>query len=186
MGGGASACAVLVSGGVDSAVLLSFLKSDNRELSALFVDYGQPASQRELVASRKIAEDAGIPYRHVRIVGLDVPPEGEIPGRNSLLVSVAASRFPGADIAIGIHAGTGYLDCSEGQVEIWQRSLDHQYGGTARLIAPFVRMDKSEVVALGVSLRVSFESTYSCEVGRKDPCMKCRSCLDRREINVLP
>ncbi|MGN6547197.1 MAG: 7-cyano-7-deazaguanine synthase [Aureliella sp.] len=52
---------VLLSGGMDSSVLLNWLEKERRvECAALFVDWGQSAAAREKVAADRVAKQAGV------------------------------------------------------------------------------------------------------------------------------
>lgn len=176
---------VLLSGGVDSACLLALCaEQEQNDVEALFVDYGQSAVQPEQNAAIALADAFGAALRHAQV---DIGPvaQGEIPGRNALLVHVAlamASPAP-ATIMLGIHAGTPYVDCSPAFVEAMQTSLDVHRGGMLQLAAPFVTWSKAEVYAYARSMPVPLELTYSCEVGKMPPCGTCLSCRDRELLN---
>lgn len=73
MEGTRRAC-VLLSGGVDSALVSCLLSETGTTLSALFVDYGQPAALAERAASRAVAEHLALPWRQVEFRGLSVAP----------------------------------------------------------------------------------------------------------------
>jgi 7-cyano-7-deazaguanine synthase len=172
---------VLLSGGVDSACLLALCaEQEQRDVEALFVDYGQAAAQPEHEAATAVAEAFGAKLRHAQVnIGPIV--EGEIPGRNALLVHLAlamAGPVP-ATIMLGIHAGTPYVDCSSAFVKAMQLSLDVHRNGTLQLAAPFVTWSKTEVYAYAHAMSVPLELTYSCEVGELPPCETCPSCRDR-------
>lgn len=180
MSGTGAAC-VLLSGGVDSALVATLLLQGGRPTSALFVDYGQPAARAELTASRAVAGHLGVAWRQVAVAGLAVPASGETPGRNDLLLAVAAAAAPGCDLAVGVHAGTGYADCSPAHRDAWQALLDRQHGGTLRVLAPLIDLGKAEVLGLAADSAVPFSLTHSCEAGN-DPCGRCLSCLDREVL----
>lgn len=172
---------VLLSGGVDSALVASLLTESGRTVSALFVDYGQPASRAERAASTAVAAHLGLVWREVGVVGLVVPASGEIAGRNDLLLATAAAAAPGCDVALGVHAGTGYADCSPAHRDAWQALLDRQHGGTVRLLAPLIDLGKPEVLALALDSGVPYGLTHSCEAGDV-ACGRCRSCRDREVL----
>jgi 7-cyano-7-deazaguanine synthase len=170
---------VLCSGGVDSATIAA-CQADRGEATELcFVDFGQAARHAERRSVAHISKHLDVSLDEVQIAGLAVPAAGEIAGRNLLLIAVAAAMRPAADlIFMGIHAGTGYRDCSLSFVELMQRVLDFHTDGTCRLVTPFVDWSKSEVVALARELNLPLELTHSCEMA-DEPCGRCRSCLDR-------
>lgn len=177
---------VLLSGGLDSAALLAHYRGRRRRVTALHVDYGQPARQSEWAAARRIAAHYKVPVaRVVADVGLVVR-DGEYAGRNALLVAVAGGRVAAtpALVALGIHAGVPYYDCGASFVADMQRLLDGYFGGAVQLDAPFVDITKPEVCAWSRAHRVPLRLTYSCERRSRRPCGACPSCRDRRALGV--
>jgi 7-cyano-7-deazaguanine synthase len=179
------AAAVLLSGGVDSAVVLALLSSNGHTAKAVWIDYGQPAAAAEREASKSIAFHYSAPWAELVVAGLIPPAAGEFPGRNDVLVALAAASATGRSVAIGVHAETGYADCSAAWVAEWQRLLTVQYQGTADLLAPLVDLTKAQVYALAQQLRVPIALTHSCEAAVV-PCGSCSSCADRRILDARP
>jgi 7-cyano-7-deazaguanine synthase len=175
---------ILLSGGVDSTALAALTKDQGLRSSALFIDYGQAARAAEHASSRAVAEAYGLPWREVQVAGVRFA-QGEIRGRNAFFVHLALLAFhaPSGVVYLGIHAGTGYRDCSPEFVELIQGSLDFHTGGQVRLAAPFLEARKAEVYALAASLDVPFELTYSCEAA-STPCGACESCRDRAMLDA--
>jgi len=176
-------CCVLLSGGVDSALVASLLQRDGWLVQALWVDYGQPAGAAERIASRALGAHYGLAWQEAVAGGLMVPAEGEIAARNDLLVAAARACVPGRSVAIGVHAGTSYLDCSREWLRAWQLLLDVQHGGVVALLAPLAGLQKPEVLALAHEHQVPMKLTHSCERG-SSPCGRCLSCRDRHDAHV--
>ncbi len=174
---------LLLSGGVDSALVASLLLDVGTPPTALFVDYGQPAALAEAAASAALAKHFGLRRTRVTLDGLQIPAQGEIIGRNDVLVAVARAAAPGRDVALGIHAGTGYLDCSPEHRDAWQGLLDVQHAGAVRVLAPLLHLSKGEVLALAADSAVPLELTHSCEAGNIT-CGRCRSCHDRAGLRA--
>lgn len=174
----------LVSGGVDSSTLLWLCEEQNIAPEALFVDYGQAAAQAEREAVGRICETLSIPWRAVEYSGSCFG-GGEIRGRNAFLLHIALLEFPSRSgvVAIGIHAGTGYDDCSPEFIEDMQRSYQLHTGGGIAIAAPFLHWTKSQVYGLATLLGVPLAHTYSCEASNS-PCNRCRSCIDRHLLQV--
>jgi 7-cyano-7-deazaguanine synthase len=166
---------------VDSALTASMLLDEGAEVAALFIDYGQPAADAERSASCDIARTMNLPWRDLTVRGLLVQAAGEIPGRNDLLIASASACFPHHDVALGVHAGTGYPDCSPAHRQAWQQLLDVQHGGTTRLLTPLIDLTKGEVFALAARAGLPLDKTHSCESSNQ-PCGTCRSCKDRESI----
>ena len=173
---------VLVSGGVDSSTLLWLCTEQGIEPSALFVDYGQAAAQSEGAAVTRLCSGLRTPWRHVRYSGSKFS-AGEIRGRNAYLLHTALMEFPtqAGVVALGIHAGTGYDDCSPEFIDAMQRSYQLHTGGAITIAAPFLHWTKHHVYNLATQLGVPFAQTYSCEAANS-PCNQCRSCIDRRSF----
>lgn len=173
---------VLLSGGVDSAVVLAMLA--NRSPTAVWVDYAQPAAAAERKASQALAGHYAVPWRIVRIGGLEPPATGMFPARNDLLVAAARTAAGGSSVAVGVHAGTGYADCSPTWVAAWQSLLDAQDGGRTGLVAPLLELTKADVLSLARDLAVPLALTHSCEASSV-PCGRCSSCLDRQGVDAV-
>ena len=64
---------------------------------------------------------------------------------------------------------------------------DSTNDGDYNIIAPLIKMDKTEVTKLGVKLEIPFELTYSCyiengfENGKPVHCGKCLNCMLRKK-----
>jgi 7-cyano-7-deazaguanine synthase len=173
---------VLFSGGLDSATLAAEQAASGEPADLCFVDYGQPARRGEQRSAALLSAYLAASMYEVRVAGLDVPPAGEIAARNLLLVVLALALRPEAEfIAIGIHAGTGYRDCSPAFVDVVQRVLDLHTDGACRIVTPFIHWDKADVVALALELDVPLGLTHSCEAA-DDACGRCRSCMDREVL----
>lgn len=177
---------VLLSGGVDSTTLLALCaQQDPDGIGALFVNYGQAARAQEREAAHAAAASYGAELRETR-VDIDPVSIGEIQGRNALLVHVALATVgpESGTVFLGIHAGTGYRDCSPAFVQAMQISLDVHRAGALQLAAPFVEWTKADVYAYARDLDIPFEMTYSCETGTVPPCGRCRSCQDREAFDA--
>jgi 7-cyano-7-deazaguanine synthase len=174
---------VLLSGGVDSATVLAMLTERGAPTTAVWVRYGQAAAEAEEAASRAVAAHFGVPWTCVTVAGNGAHGSGEILGRNDLLVAVAALGRRDVVIALGIHAGTGYPDCSPSWLSAWERLTDLQRGGSLPIAAPLIDLNKTQVYELAESMAVPLELTHSCEAANS-PCMSCRSCLDRKALDA--
>ena len=178
-------CGLLLSGGIDSSTVAGLLVDEGSSVEAVFVGYGQLALREERQASQRIASHFRLPWIEIDIQGLHTPAFSETRGRNDLLLAVASAASAAEAIAIGIHAGTPYADCSPVHAAAWQMLLDTQHRGARRLIAPLQTMTKLEVVALARGLNVPLPETYSCE-DAGGPCGRCVSCRDREQALARP
>ena len=176
---------VLLSGGVDSAACLDFFIDMGRNPCAMFIDYMQPARDKEWDAATLVAAHYRVELFHARWVGAVPKTSGEILGRNAFLVASAMMERPcsATGIAIGIHAGTHYSDCSPAFVQAMQQVIDTYSEGSVKLVAPFLTWTKSDIWAYANSHNVPVHLTYSCERGGNKPCGECLSCQDRTALN---
>lgn len=171
---------ILASGGIDSSTLIWLSVQQGLKPTALFVDFGQPAAKAENEAVSNICSSLRVPLRVVRYNGSNIE-AGEVQGRNALLLHLALLEFPSSSgvVALGIHAGTGYRDCSPEFMEVMQSSFEFHTEGAIIATAPFLHWTKQDVYQLASKLDVPLELTHSCEADNH-PCRWCRSCLDRR------
>ncbi len=164
---------------------VSYYRERGHAVTALFVDYGQRARSMELKAARVISRRLGVPLKIVRLTAPDVPLDSSR-GRNALLLVVALAAFDwnAGMIALGIHAGTAYPDCSPAFVKHVQRLYDTYGFGRVRLDAPFVAWTKRDVYDFALQQDLPLQFTYSCLRGRSRPCGACESCKDVEALRV--
>jgi len=179
--------AVLVSGGIDSAALLAFYLSQRFSVRTLFVDFGQPAARQESRAAKAVCKHYGVDLSIMTVKSGATFSSGEITGRNAFLVFSAllvCGARPGI-IAIGIHEGPPYYDCSEGFLKRIQTVVDGYAAGKIKVAAPFLKWGKEVIWEFCKEAQVPVESTYSCEKGGVPPCGKCLSCKDREALDAM-
>lgn len=177
---------VLLSGGIDSSTCLAYFLNEGVDAEAVFISYGQVASDRELRAAKAICRYFRVPLRIICINQSTRKGPGLIIGRNAFLVCAAvleAGRNSGI-VAIGIHSGTRYRDCSPLFVKQLQRLFDVCTGGAIQISAPFVRWTKRDIWEVAMRLKVPLSVTYSCERGGNQPCGKCDSCFDLESLRA--
>lgn len=175
---------VLMSGGIDSAACAYHLRSQCLTVEGLFIDYGQAAASQEAKAVSALAGHLDIPIRQVSLQGLQSSGSGELLGRNAFLIFTALFLTEGRPglLALGLHAGTAYYDCSEEFVAATSKLVAEHTDGRVSLIAPFVTWTKKDVYDYFVSAGLQTTSTYSCEAGTEPPCGVCASCRDREAL----
>src|SRR6185295_16518260 len=155
---------VLLSGGIDSFACADFFMSMGRSLCTLHVDYGQAAALPERRAADRVAEFLDVAIAHLRLVPATPKLSGEIPSRNAFLISVAAMERPSSvtAIALGIHAGTTYPDCSSDFVER-SNALLQVTKPSVQVVAPFLDWQKSDILEYCDRRHLPFGLTHSCE-----------------------
>ncbi len=179
----ASDLAVLLSGGADSAACLAFYLEMGRNPCALFVDYEQRSVAEEHEAALAVAEHYGIPLKLTTWRGPRDRTIGYVQGRNAFLALAAFLELPASAtaVALGLHSGTGYPDCSHYFINAVD-AVYHTYTPRVSVIAPFLDWSKADIWAYAKSRQVPLNLTYSCERGGLPPCMACDSCLDRKAL----
>lgn len=196
----------LVSGGMDSAVVLAIAREQGFAVHALSVRYGQRHNS-ELEAAARVAHALGaVAHKTVdvdlRSIGgsaltddIDVPDAGGdgipvtyVPARNTIMLSVAlgwAEVLGAADIFCGVNAVdySGYPDCRPEFIAAFQTLANLATkagveGAGIRVHAPLMRMGKDDIVREGLRLGVDFGQTVSCY--RADEaglaCGQCDAC----------
>lgn len=173
-----------MSGGIDSAACAAFLINQGLEVAAVFVDFGQAAADSERVAVRSLAAALEIEVQELVFTGASSFGVGELVGRNAFLVFSAmfATRGRSSRIALGLHAGTPYYDCSPAFVNTINRAVVEHTDNGVQVVAPFIEWTKREVYDYFIHVGLPIELTYSCESGAKPPCGNCASCRDRRVL----
>jgi len=172
----------LLSGGIDSMVASHICRPSGDDCScAAFINYGQPAVERERVASRDVASELGIArWMEIEIRGLIVPESGFMQGRNLVFASLALATF-GAEagiVVMGLHFGTSYLDCTDAFGELMQGSYNLYTNGSIQFHAPLLGWNKKQVIDYAIKQALPIHLTYSCE-SSDVPCGRCDSCKDR-------
>ena len=202
---------VLVSGGMDSAVVLALARESGFDCYALSVDYGQRHAS-ELQASQRVSKALGARVHktvHVdlRSIGgsaltddIDVPDDGGsgipvtyVPARNTIMLSVAlgwAEVLGAQDIYCGVNAVdySGYPDCRPAFIAAFERLANLATkaaveGAALRVQAPLMAMSKADIVREGQRLGVDFAATVSCYQAdaQGQACGHCDACRLRAD-----
>ncbi len=178
---------VLLSGGIDSTTLLCFHKGRHANVTGMFLDYGQAGASRELVAAQAVAAHYDIHLQSMQIRGVSRKQGGLIVGRNGFLLMSALIEFGTGcgSIAIGIHRGCDYMDCSKSFIEKSQDLFDLYTSGMIHISTPFLEWTKPQSWQYALKHRVPLNLTYSCELGKDQPCGECRTCQDLEELSAI-
>jgi 7-cyano-7-deazaguanine synthase len=174
---------VLASGGIDSTACISFYKKLQFEVDAVFVDYGQLSSKKEFQAVSLIVRYFKINLMTIKVT-MSNEFNGYIPGRNAFLCSTALMNFKKENgiIAIGIHTGTAFYDCSEKFSKQIQMIFDGYSNGAIKIGAPFLNFNKREIFDYCTYEKVPIHLSYSCGLGLQQPCGICSTCKDLQRL----
>lgn len=203
---------IILSGGMDSTVLLHHHLQHGDEVRALGVDYGQRHS-KELKFAMRTANKLDVPFSVANLSSLrnllpgssqtddGVPvPEGHyaeenmrktvVPNRNMIMLAVAAGHAIAHGyeaVSYAAHSGDHavYPDCREEFAEALSVAVGLCDWDPPKLMRPFVDSSKADIVGLGVGYGVDFSETWSCYKGREYHCGRCGTCIERREAFYL-
>ena len=191
---------VLSSGGVDSTTALgmAIAKYGKENVIALSISYGQK-HDKEIQAASAVAKYYGVEQlfldlslifsysnssllkqsteeipeesyaEQIKETGGSKPVSTYVPFRNGLFLSSAAS----------IALSNAYPDCSPVFNNAMNEAIWEGSGRQLRIEAPFVNMNKADIIRTGLELGVPYELTWSCYEGGEKPCGKCGTCIDR-------
>jgi len=203
---------LILSGGLDSTVLLYHHIAALHQVHAVSVNYGQ-RHVKELDFARETCKRLRIGLSEIDLTSLGkhflgnsqtdltVPvPEGHyeaesmkqtvVPNRNMILLSVAlgiaiTKRFQGVSYAA--HAGDHaiYPDCRPEFVDALNVAAKLADWSKVEIFRPFILYNKSGIVKRGHQLGVNFAKTWSCYKGGEKHCGKCGTCMERREAFQL-
>lgn len=198
-----SKSAILLSGGLDSMVLLAWLRSKGESpQTAIAFDYGQ-----RHIKELKCAERIAVYYRVINFVTLKIPhihgsaltgggdiPHGHykspeqkatvVPNRNMIMLATACSKMVGCDydnIYFAAHAGDAaiYPDCRKEFVDAIDTAMRIATGISVK--APFLSHTKRDIAMLSRQLSVHEQMAWSCYEGGDKPCGLCGACVERAE-----
>jgi 7-cyano-7-deazaguanine synthase len=200
---------VLVSGGMDSCVTAAIAISENSAISFLHISYGQLTEDRERKAFNDIADFYGVEKRldvsidYLAKIGgssltdksIEVSeanlenkniPTSYVPFRNANMLAIATSwaEVIGANrIYIGAVAedSSGYPDCRPEFISAFEKMIDTgtKPETSIKIVAPVIKLMKSEIVELGIKLNAPLHLSWSCYRNGQESCGKCDSCALR-------
>lgn len=181
----------LMSGGIDSTVLATYLIKKQREkIHSIFIDYGQRQYAREYAAYRKVCEYLDIEPHQITLAPLfnDVREYGENSRwsgmRNTTLISIAgcyALSMVSEGVAYAGHASDKevYPDCTSQFASAYSEVLNIVTNGSRKLFAPFLDFKKVDVIRLGIELNAPLDLTYTCYLGEEKECHQCIACIEK-------
>jgi 7-cyano-7-deazaguanine synthase len=200
--------AVLLSGGLDSAVLMAMEQRVGHTVWPVHVRSGLAWEDAEAAAIRRILASAPFAGRTQPLTTLSVDMQDVYPsshwavqgnargydepdetvyleGRNITLIAktsvFCASRGIGR-IVLGPLAGNPFPDARPAFLHAMARAMTLGLDHSLEVAAPLSHMHKPEVVKIGHDLGVPFELTLSCNGPVDDRhCGRCNKCRERRE-----
>lgn len=196
---------VLLSGGLDSAVLLQRSLRRGRPIIPVYVRCGFVWEAAELHALRRLLRALrsrslrplqllDVPMRplfgaHWSLTGRRLPgprsPDAAVylPGRNTMLLTAAAivaARERASTLALGTLRGNPFPDATPRFFSLLSRALSEALGRPLRITAPLRRLGKAQLIRS--TSETPFGLTFSClrpQRGQRH-CGRCNKCAERR------
>ena len=192
---------------MDSTTLLYDIIKQGYNVNALSFNYGQK-HKIELKCAVATCIKLGVPHEIIdlKVLGEIAPsaltreefeiPEGHyedenmkqtvVPNRNMTMLSLATAYAIGIKakyLFYGAHAGDHdiYPDCRKEFVQAMKKVIKLADWEKVELKAPYLDIDKGDIVIKGKKLKVDYSLTYTCYKGREKACGKCGSCVERLE-----
>lgn len=196
--------AVLLSGGLDSAILTGLLSESHARIYPLYVRCGFVWEQAEEAHARRFLDALARPVvanlrvfdlpvadllaDHWSVTGRDVPDASTpdeavfLPGRNLLLLAKPAlwcHRAGVGQIALGPLKSNPFPDSTPTFYEAFQALFNQAVGGQLRILRPLEHRTKTEVMQTGQDLPLQW--TFSClQPVDGLHCGRCNKCAERR------
>lgn len=200
---------IALSGGMDSATVLTHLLLEGYEVLPVWFDYGSKHNQYERDAVVSLTSFYGLSAPHcIDLTGVmsafksnllksgGAIPEGHyndasmsltvVPARNMIFLSIMAGLAEswGANcIALGIHQGDHaiYPDCRQSFFAAMGSAVEEGTDGKVHVIAPFLGTDKTGILGYGLNHGTPYHLTRTCYKDQQYSCGKCGSCCERLE-----
>jgi 7-cyano-7-deazaguanine synthase len=202
---------VLLSGGLDSAVLAAHEAQSARVLP-VYVSVGLAWEEAEVamvtaLLRAPVFAERSEPLTRVEFTMRDVyppthwairgvPPAYDTPdedvyltGRNLVLLTkagVVAAQHGAHRIALGPLAGNPFPDARPAFFSMMEQAMSLGLDHRIEIAAPFLQLEKEDVIKRGVALGVPLELTLSCMSplvtdGLPQHCGLCSKCRERRD-----
>lgn len=200
----------IVSGGADSVVMLhKAVKELGKEnVNVLSFDYGSKHNKAEIPMAKWQCKQLGVNHK---IIPLDFVkkyfksdllknggaiPEGHyaannmkstvVPFRNGIMLSIAsgcAESVGASEVWLGSHLGdrAQYPDCTVEFIQTMNNAVELGTDKHIKIVSPYNDKLKWDVLKEGLDMGIDFNHTHSCYKGKKIPCGKCGTCVERTE-----
>jgi 7-cyano-7-deazaguanine synthase len=191
---------VLLSGGMDSSILIPYAMEDYDEVTAITFSYGQKHN-KEILSAKKIANHYKINHKIIELnltelLKTDLSDSNQsiitnndvatyVPFRNTIMLSITAgfAESWGFDT---IYYGANsldfpeYPDCKPEYVKNLNQIIKI-HTDKLTIKTPLINMTKTEIIQLGNRFELPWEKTRSCYNNNKKSCGNCQACLNRKQ-----
>lgn len=187
----------LMSGGLDSTTAAVKARREGYQIQGLTVIYQE---NKEYEMLKKATNALDIPLTHIELdlapIGFSIPgeaasefdevPQSYSPFRNPILLSLAVSyamSIEASKVFVGFEEEAEYPDTTPQFVKVFNEMIDVASPAdvNVEVEAPFVHMEKSDVIEIAQELEVPMEYTWSCYKNQSEPCLECNGCRERIE-----
>jgi 7-cyano-7-deazaguanine synthase len=197
---------VLISGGMDSSVLLWWMAGRYREVYPVYIQCGLSWEKTELYWLKKFLKATQLKnvkplkilktsvkeiYKtHWSLTGQHVPgfksadQEVYLPGRNLVLLSFAAvecslRRIP--VMALGVLKANPFPDSQEKFFRVFEHLFKLGLKAPIKILTPFSKFSKKQVLQKARAIPLKY--TFSCLNPKGiQPCGQCNKCAEREKV----
>ena len=191
---------VLMSGGLDSSILLYEYAHKDEPCRAIWIDYGQANAKEEMAAAEALCKlwevallklDAHTVFESekgymtlLRKGARHTVASDELANRNAILISIAAHymAYSPATLLVGAHkTAAPYPDCTERFYRLMDKLTAYSTKNMVHVDAPYIKMTKQSIVRRAFEMamtKAEIDKTVSCYDGTN--CGKCPACIARK------
>lgn len=184
---------LLLSGGMDSTVLLYDQVNQGMEVHALLCNYGQVHVQ-ELEYAKRHCRELGVPWEEVELYRVKMflrcaltdktSTSVIVPFRNGVMLSIAVAYAASRGINLVAYAcnrddQAEFPDCRWGFIESMNEAVTRSET-PVEIIAPYIGLSKRQIVHRAKEIKAPWEDTWSCYGDGMEPCGKCKACEKRK------
>jgi len=190
---------ILLSGGMDSTTIAYWMKKNHYYIQALYFDYSQGKTNGERESALSIAKKLEIKLNIIKIPllstlyqdVLDIEKKNVINHLGDVVdmfirAIVYASKIDSNYIITGVHSD------DLNQVPFFTKKFFKSMENLAnlsneknfRILVPFLGIDKSNILKIGIDLDIPFKETWSCGTSFRKQCGICIDCIIRKQAFI--
>lgn len=194
----------LLSGGLDSTVMVYWFLNQGYNVKPLYVDYGSKHKAKELECAQTTCKKLVLDLKVIKFdltqlgnsaltdKNIEIPENMEqaidtvVPFRNMLLTTLGTAYAESFNInTVGLSPTKEdyavYRDCRRTfftEMELTLQLASKNNKGYI-ILTPFIDKTKEDIITIGAKLKVPFEDTWTCYKGGSKPCGLCPACQVR-------